>query len=178
MALHEEQIAKAVIDQLQVKLPGELILVYARTDTSLPLPPPRAESYLIGRPEQYTAYQAPTLFVTVARVNRPDEGSGQESANFRKQRHDMTIMCVVEGAEEDKLTKRQWRYAEAIDAAIHDKEMVIPSPSPSNRSHKVFVTRIEYGPQFTAVKNEQRIFRSDVRVHAAIENWEQLTPMA
>lgn len=169
-----EAVADDIVDHLRHTVTPELHRVASRSGLGIPLAPVKANNFFIGDPMRYRGYTAPVCFVAIPRTNRPGEAGAKTYNDVRYQEHPALIMWVLEGNDEELLTRACYRYAEMADACLHDQD--ITRNTSLTRSTKLFVTGINYGPVY--MRGKERIFRKDVTIELLVKHWDLIAPMA
>jgi len=168
-----ESVMNAFVAYLSTRV-GSMLAVSATPSLKVTLAPPTPEHYFIGEPSRYRKYIAPVVFVMLQRSRIPEgTGGASEWQNVRYIEHTVLVDWILEGITEVDLTRGCWRVAEAIDATLHDQE-VMPA-STEDVTVKTFVVGVDYGPITTL---ENRAFRKDVVVECLLKQWELMTPLA
>lgn len=180
MAIHAEEVLDDMKLYLQGRLPAQLdalVLPPDNTHLRIALPAPTPENYFIGEPSRYRAYIAPALFIVANRTARPRVLTGGEDANTIYQHHLLLISIMVEGLTEEELTRACFRYAEALNACIHNHDITTAPSTARTWSTLCKVRSIDWGVMFTAEQSGQRIFRKDVALDVVVFHWDLLSPM-
>jgi len=99
-------------------------------------------------------------------------GRGQ---NVETWMHAVLLDFLLEGAEEESLTRACWRVADAAYGALHDQDVTAVS-GVTTRGAIVQVMAIGYGPMIARAP-EGRPFRKDVFLSLDINHKDQLTPI-
>lgn len=174
MPLHVEQVVLAIRDHLKAALGGQIARVISELDHKVQLPAPRSEDYFIGEPSRYRAYRAPAIFVLAEATDRPTEATPECFASVLYQEHAILISAVVEAVGQDHLQRACWRMADAIDACLHDQDLI----TASDHSIKIFNTQILADGLFMATHRVEQQFRRDVGVRLLVKHWDLFTPLA
>lgn len=167
--LNIESVADDLISTLRQKMPAQVQAVIAVTDTRVPIVAPKASSYFLGEWSRFHPYELPAVFVVPSRSPRAIDGQ-----NIDKWQHRILVHLLIEGCDEESLTRACFRMAEATYACVHDQD--ITRTGVSTRATKVFVESVEYGP-IIARQPQARVFQKDIFLSLSILHYDRSTPM-
>ena len=171
MPLNIEPVIDELILFLRQRLPAQLVDTVSRAaDTRVPVTLPAASSYYIGEWSRFRSYILPACFVVTNRSTAT--GRGQ---NVETWMHAVLLDFLIEGAEEESLTRACWRIADAAYGALHDQDVTAVS-GVTTRGAIVQVMAIDYGPMIARAP-EGRPFRKDVFLSLDINHKDLLTPI-
>lgn len=173
MAVHVEQVVQALRTTLQEQLATACAQVSLGKTPPLAVTAPDPSCYFIGAPSRYRLYKLPCVFLPVAKLTRPAEGTGREWGNIQEQAH--YVECIVRyetSMGEEFLELMGYRYAEAVNQVLHEKD-IIPETTSAD-STKVFVLSFDFGAALARAADDP--FRQDMSVHLLIKQWGLLTP--
>lgn len=125
---------------------------------------PAHGSHYIGDWTMYRSLMLPAVFFTVPR----SRFVGGENLDIWD--HALLVSYLLEGVEEDVLTRGCWRMAEAGYDALHDQD-----PGASFSLIMQF-KEASYGPTLVRTRGE-RAFRKDVTLVFNLRHKEQFTPL-
>lgn len=80
-------------------------------------------------------------------------------ANATIQKHTIHVAALFEDLEIERLTKKGWRYAQALHAALHDQ---------GTDSIQVLVRDVDYGPTVMSGPTDSRQYRKDVTLRCEV----------
>lgn len=167
--LNIEAVCDDLILYLKQRFPPALAAVVARSgDTRIPVSPPQASSYYLGEYSRIRSYRLPACFVV------PSRSTPMPSETIDKWQQEILLDFLVEGSEEDQLTRACFRMAEAAYDCLHDRD--ITRAGVATRSSVVQRPTIDYGPMI-AKTPEGRPFRKDVFLTLRIIHYDQATPV-
>lgn len=166
---------EAICDDLMLfvrqRYPAQLQKVIEISGTGVPIAPPQASSYYLGEYNRFRPYVLPAfLFVP---TKSPRGGPTKDDGNVDVWQHRILLDALVEGHEEEQLTRACFRHAEALHNTLKDQD--ITRAGVSTRGTKVFVDAIDYGPMIT--KPSERVFRKDAFLTLRILHYDQATPV-
>ncbi len=161
-----EAIADDIIRRLRTGFPTVLATVIAATNTGVPVGPPSASSYLLGEWSRYRPLQLPAVLIVASRSLRTPPGE-----NVERWSHELLLHFVVEGQTEPELLRACERMAEACYACLHDQDVTAPA---TDRSAKVFVESVDYGPVVSPV-DRAASFRKHILLTLAVRHFDRMT---
>ena len=168
MAVRVEEVANDVITYVRARFATQLASVATAATTAglpaYPLPYPRNESYLIGEPSRYRVYQAPAVLVVPLRSDRTKDPTPQAEGITDFQVVSMLLVLLIEGRNEEELTRICMRYAQAASESVHNADV----GTSANYTAVVYVNGIDYGVTFTRDQAGQRVFRKDATLELRI----------
>lgn len=168
MAVQVEDVAEDVLVYMQARFPTQLAAVAtavaAKGYPNYPLPYPRKESYLIGEPSRYRVYQAPAVLVSPMRADRTKDPTRDAEAVTDFQVISMLVILLIEGRDENELSRVCMRYARAASESVHNADVGTTAAYTAT----VYVNGIDYGVTFTRDQSGQRVFRKDATLELRI----------
>lgn len=82
-----------------------------------------------------------------------------EWANAAMQKHTIHVAALFEDLEVERLTKKAWRYAQALWLALHDQ---------GTEHLRVLVRDVDYGPTVMSGPTDSRQYRKDVTLRCEV----------
>jgi hypothetical protein len=128
--------------------------------------PPPTQSYFIY--EGAMAYQAPGVFV-VAQKNQTRLDRGQSFTNSQAR---YCISVVVEDKEKELLSRKSWRYQDALYGMLHETEIRDDVSPITKIAIKVIEQR--FSNNFASGNEQQKTFRKEVAFDCDVEIWQGL----
>lgn len=138
-----------------------------RTDDRVTTEPPQTKSYFTYWPTK--AYQAPAIIVMAeAQNNRQAE----KQSNFIASRNEINVAVVIEDREEEKLTRKAFRYASALHQLLECQQL---TDGAGKLKIHVRVDRVENGDIYFGTDRREApeaVFRRAVTLYCEVEHFE------
>ena len=154
IALLVEEAMDEVRSMMRAQFNANLSLIYtAKGDSTVNLDRVPNNNYYFS--EAIEPLRPPAIFIVSDRT-----GFDLNFQNANVQTHDVLVAALVEDVEQQRLTKKVWRYAAAIHATLHDQ---------GTMNIRVLVTGMDYGATAgMRTTGTGRTFRTSVTVRCKI----------
>lgn len=128
---------------------------------------PSTESYFIY--EGAINYDPPGIFVVPQSVaSMLDRGE-----NYIDSQAKFIVSAIVQDKEKDLLSKKAWRYQDALHNILHLTEVVDSTTNPHTKI-KIKVVNQRFSNDFTTGNEQQKFFSKEVAFDCDVEIWQGL----
>ena len=163
MSVHVEEVADDLILYMRQHFRDQLAAVVSETDARIPVGMPTA--YYLGEYSRHTVYKLPVVFVVIATSEEGGKG------NVSQWTHSCQVVFIMEGVEEQQLTRGAYRVGAAMWNTLHDRD--ITRAGVTARTATAKCRRLTYGP----LLGKDRIFSKEIFLSITLSHTDLLTPI-